>query len=102
MSSKYIFLVLNHFSFLMLNYKVCVCQQENTPCFSKGCRDTVRCSSKLLREGGGGGVLPTEAPALEWRLVYGQHIASVITGPTPSSPIISEKVHDKEGPPINY
>lgn len=36
------------------------------------------------------------------RLVYGQHIASVITGPTPSFPIISEKVHDKEGPSINY
>lgn len=52
--------------------------------------------------GWGWGVLPTEAPALEWRLVYGQHIASVITGPTPSPPIISEKVQDKEGPSINY
>ena len=98
MSSKYIFLVLNHFSFLMLNYKACVCQQENVPCFSEGCRDAVQRSSELLQEGGGGGVLPTEAPALEWRLVHGQHIASAITGPTPSSPIISEKVQDKEGP----
>lgn len=56
----------------MLNYKACVCQQENVPCFSKGCRDAARHSSKLL---GGGRGLPTKVPALEWRLVHGQHIA---------------------------
>lgn len=42
------------------------------PCFSKGCRDAARRSSKPL---GRGRDVSTNVPALEWRLVHGQHIA---------------------------
>lgn len=56
----------------MLNYKACVCQQENVPCFPKGCRDAVRYSSKPL---GGGGAVPTDIPARRRRLIHGQHIS---------------------------
>lgn len=82
----------------MLNYKACVCQQENVPCFSKGCRDAL----DILPNCWGWGVHfhCRTSPGVEAG-PWAAHIRA-ITGSTPSSPIISENVQNEERPAPNY
>lgn len=73
----------------MLNDQACVCQQENVPCFSKGCRDTGTQTSKAL-EGSRG-----------WSLLHFTLLSNYYSSPKLPN-YFFEKVRDEEGTAINY